>query len=274
MKTETEKPWRIALQKYRDRALTRRDLYRMLREDWGVSTFLGTRRCHENMKQRCRKQYAPLDPRFRSFPDFIHYLGPRPGREYSIDRIDGGLGYSPDNCRWSDKVDQSRNRRNTVYLTIKGERLPLVEWAARTGQRPHVLRARRKRGWSAEAIVFGAGAFEDLPLPPKTRTRFEAAFQRAGGGGHYERVSYLYRCLQERWAFLYSAIHFPERLSYQGEGADPPPPPIELWKEDFARISPWWEYAANELDRLNAEHELAFRSAHGRVPSDFDPEDL
>ena len=34
-------------------------------------------------------------------------------RELEIDRIDNARGYSPDNCRWVTRAEQSRNRRMT-----------------------------------------------------------------------------------------------------------------------------------------------------------------
>lgn len=45
-----------------------------------------------------------------------------------IDRIDNGRGYSPDNCRWVTAKENSRNRRNTVFLTINGETKSVAEW--------------------------------------------------------------------------------------------------------------------------------------------------
>lgn len=46
----------------------------------------------------------------------------------TIDRIDNNKGYSPDNCRWVDMKTQVRNRRNTKYITYKGETKTIKEW--------------------------------------------------------------------------------------------------------------------------------------------------
>lgn len=46
---------------------------------------------------------------FESFRDWAYSNGYKPGLE--IDRIDNDKGYSPSNCRWTDRTTQQRNRR-------------------------------------------------------------------------------------------------------------------------------------------------------------------
>ena len=44
-----------------------------------------------------------------------------------LDRIDVNGNYEPNNCQWTTPKINSRNRRNTVFLTIKGETRSIAE---------------------------------------------------------------------------------------------------------------------------------------------------
>ena len=68
----------------------------------------------------------------------------------TIDRIDVNGDYEPSNCRWIKQAEQSRNRRDTVYITYNGETHTFYEWSKITGINQNTLCTRyyrdKKRG--------------------------------------------------------------------------------------------------------------------------------
>lgn len=60
------------------------------------------------------------------FMDWAFANGYKAGTQ--LDRIDNDGNYEPSNCRWVTPKENSRNRRNTVYLTIDGETKCVAEW--------------------------------------------------------------------------------------------------------------------------------------------------
>lgn len=75
------------------------------------------------------------------FEAFLEDMGPRPSELHSLDRIDGNLGYSPENCRWATRGQQIANRRVTL-----SDGKPLAEICKETGIKYFTLHSRYARG--------------------------------------------------------------------------------------------------------------------------------
>lgn len=89
---------------------------------------------------------------WRDFSNFLSDMGERPAGT-SLDRVNGELGYSPENCRWSDRLTQNRNRRGNIFITINGETKCVSEWAAVYGIKYMTLYNRIARGMPPEEAV-------------------------------------------------------------------------------------------------------------------------
>jgi len=85
-----------------------------------------------------------------SVENFLSDMGPKPGPEYSLDRIDGSRGYSPENCRWATLSTQNRNRSISRFVEAFGERKTLVEWSEEFGIAHATIAARLNNGWSPD----------------------------------------------------------------------------------------------------------------------------
>ena len=90
--------------------------------------------------------------RWSSFENFLADMGERPPG-MTIDRIDNNGPYSPENCRWATNLEQSRNKRTSILITVGSETLCLSEWADRTGIDYWTLHGRIRRGWDPVRVV-------------------------------------------------------------------------------------------------------------------------
>lgn len=91
--------------------------------------------------------------RWQNFECFLADMGPRPGRNYSLDRIDNDGDYEPGNCRWASTKKQGRNTSQNRIIEHNGVRKTLIEWSEEIGIGKTVLRNRLDRGWSVERAL-------------------------------------------------------------------------------------------------------------------------
>lgn len=117
-------------------------------------------RCY-NPKNRQYKDYGgrgiEVCSLWRDNPDYFvswsRQTGYRPG--LSLDRIDNDGRYDEVNCRWSTRLEQVNNRRNTIRVTAWGETMLVPEWVNdnRCGVTAPVIYYRLRTGWPPEKAI-------------------------------------------------------------------------------------------------------------------------
>lgn len=79
---------------------------------------------------------------------------PEPPTEmHTLDRIDGTKGYEPGNVRWATRAEQSRNKSDTVRITLNGVTKSQAEWCREIGIDWRTVTTRRRRGWPLEKAL-------------------------------------------------------------------------------------------------------------------------
>lgn len=117
------------------------------------------------IKQRCTNPHAKDYPsyggrgitvcpeweNFEAFRDWALANGYRD--DLTIDRIDNGGDYSPQNCRWITSAAQQNNTRQNRIYTYKGETKTIAEWAREAGMSYGLLYNRLYKGWTIERAL-------------------------------------------------------------------------------------------------------------------------
>jgi len=80
-------------------------------------------------------------------------VGKRPGKGYTLERLDYDANYGPQNCVWMLKGFQARNSRRNQTYTNDGQTKTVAEWAVEYGVNPHTLQRKLKSGQSMEEAV-------------------------------------------------------------------------------------------------------------------------
>jgi hypothetical protein len=169
---------------------------------------------HKGMLDR-RKDGALVADELVKFADFLRLVGPCPKEGHTLDRLNNDdPEYASAKIQWRSKTDQSRNRRNVIYLTDSdGARRTLAEWGELTGQPRYTLHSRRRRGLTDAEVIHGPNSTSSksspraLPWPKGRETQWEERYRREAWTLHIVdrrelRVEFFYRIASETFREL------------------------------------------------------------------------
>lgn len=118
-------------------------------------------RIYHNMKTRCtnpnydKYQYyggkgiSVCDEWMNSFKTFEKWaMSSGYADDLTLERIDVGGNYAPENCCWVSRKAQANNRTSNRLITYKGQTKTLAEWSDLTGINYKTLSERIDNGWT------------------------------------------------------------------------------------------------------------------------------
>jgi hypothetical protein len=86
--------------------------------------------------------------------NFFNDMGECP-KGYELERIDNNGNYEPDNCRWASHMEQCRNRRPNIFVSIFGITLCLKDVCNLVGTDYKKVHYKWKKGWPMSWSILG-----------------------------------------------------------------------------------------------------------------------
>ncbi len=88
------------------------------------------------------------------FPPFLEWaLANGWAPDLTIERKDNALSYSPQNCRWATRAEQSRNRAFKIMVTIDGRTKSLYAWSQESESFFTTIYKRYAKGIRGKALI-------------------------------------------------------------------------------------------------------------------------
>lgn len=93
-----------------------------------------------------------LEPRI-GFVNFVNDMGKKPSKSHSIDRIDNDGDYTPENCKWSNQIEQVNNSSTVKRSIIDGFYDTRTGHMKRVGIKSVTVYGRMYRGMTFEEAL-------------------------------------------------------------------------------------------------------------------------
>ena len=91
-------------------------------------------------------------PTWDSFVTFLEDMGRCPVG-HTLERKNNTKPYSPENCAWTTRHEQSRNKSNNVWLEAENKRMIQQDWATELGINERTITRHLRAGESFTSIV-------------------------------------------------------------------------------------------------------------------------
>ena len=166
-------------------------------------------RCWISMKGRCLSPSNTGYPYYggrgigickcwHSFENFYSDMGPAPSNQHTIERRNVNEDYSPSNCCWATRKEQSMNRRSNRRVEYRDESRPVAEWIEILGLDEELVRSRLKLGWAfVDAVERPVGyypAYSGTSYKDIAGQRFGRLVAIRKSGTEQKRAMWLCKC--------------------------------------------------------------------------------
>lgn len=101
--------------------------------------------------------------------NFIKDMGNKP-KGLELDRINNSGNYEPENCRWVTHMEQSRNKRPNIYVSIFLETQVLKDVCSEWGLAYRTVHKRHRKGWPMACSLFASKKSFRTPQMIEKRT--------------------------------------------------------------------------------------------------------
>ena len=102
---------------------------------------------------------------WQKFEPFYEWaIGAGYSDKLTLDRIDNNKDYSPNNCRWATKEQQSNNQRTNNFITLNDEKMTITNWSRKTGLSSSTIRNRLRSGMTVEEALLTPNKVKERPL--------------------------------------------------------------------------------------------------------------